>query len=134
MPEAAWTPAPTTRIRPDPGQGCSCPSLLFEDRDSAGLFQRQQLLGFKAALRVLGVGWGSLRAWRWRWGLVLAAEWGLSPGPQSGRGGLLSLAVPLTAVSLRSKPTASQIPVSKGLRVPGWGADLPRPFQALPSS
>lgn len=58
MLEAAWTPTPTTRIHPDPGQGCLCPSLLFEGRDSARLFQQQQLLGFKAALRVLGVGLG----------------------------------------------------------------------------
>lgn len=36
--------------------GDSCPSLLFEGSDYAGLSQWQQFLGFKPALHGLGVG------------------------------------------------------------------------------
>lgn len=52
---------------------------------------------------------GGLRACQWWWGLALAAEWELSPGPQNGWGGLISLAAP------------QRCPDDH--RVPSWQAD-----------
>lgn len=53
---------------------------------------------------------------------MLAAEWGLSPCPQSDSFPWPPhCVVPMTTASLRCKPMASQILMSKGMRVPGLG-------------